>query len=110
MGLHPRFVIGSPNQGHLLEVEELLQEARVVGLGEIGPDFNNRDIGHQQKVYQQPTLELLLHFAVQHGLPVVIRLSGGAAAAATGECTRTTKDIMKRTLPMENPVHMHCLS
>ena len=89
----------------ILELEELLAAPKVMGLGEVGLDFTGTGVTDQVIRQQQWALEQCLPLATKFSIPVVIHCrdeDGGQDAAY--RCL----EIMKRSLPPHQPVHLHC--
>ncbi|RNA64552.1 TatD family deoxyribonuclease [Prosthecochloris sp. ZM_2] len=69
VGLHPHEVMNMPAPDLFDELESLVADPNVVGIGEIGLDYHYPD--HNAKA-QQEAFRIMLNMAEKHDLPVVI--------------------------------------
>ena len=102
-GIHPRQA-SSTSRSEVSAVSDLLRRPRVVALGEIGLDYGHHDEPDRRQ--QQRVLEQLLPLAKEHHLPVVLHCRGRGLKLATPDCVR----LVKRHLPSDHPIHLHCFS
>ena len=95
VGIHPR-VAHLADDGDLIRLERQLPFRRVVGLGEVGMEYQMATDDHTR------TQKMLL-LAVQYQLPVVIQARRTEAGT---DCLRIPQEV----LPPSHQVHHHCFT
>ena len=100
-GIHPKAATGGKKI--LAQLECLLQEPKVVTIGELGLDYS-RYPSEQQRKTQKQMLRFQLNIAVTNKLPIVLHSRGNEEESAILDCLT----IFQEVVPRLHPIHFHC--
>lgn len=103
-GIHPHRAART-TVAQVRRLEQILQEEKVIGLGEVGLDYTSANTA-QEQYKQQRLLRKVLTFAKPRQLPVVIHCRDKGDGQASRDCL----EIMAETLSELHPVHRHCFT
>jgi TatD DNase family protein len=105
-GFHPKSVSSTTTPEAVSSLlEGNLKGPRVVALGEVGLDYNQRATEAIRRK-QRAVFRATLHLAARHKLPVVIHCRGYGQDCADVDCLA----ILREVLPRYFPIHFHCFS
>lgn len=97
IGIHPE-CSKDINDNDYLKLEKMLQNEKIVGIGEIGLDYHYENIDKEK---QKEVFIKQIELAKKHNKPIVIH---------TRDAIKDTLDIIKETNANIVPVTIHCFS
>ncbi|GAU93478.1 hypothetical protein RvY_05413 [Ramazzottius varieornatus] len=110
-GCHPNFVddwTEDIRSGMQYSMKMAAERGRLVGLGEIGLDYNRQNNNEKKKRLQRDIFKLQLEMAVRMDLPLVIHCRNDESPGGNNQAEIDCFDIMKQCVPHQWKIHRHC--
>ncbi|XP_055338371.1 uncharacterized protein LOC129588232 [Paramacrobiotus metropolitanus] len=110
-GCHPNFVDDWNEEvkaGMSFSMQRANEIKRLVGLGEIGLDYNRQNNNEEKKQRQRDVFRTQLDMATKHNLPIVIHCRNDEGLNGNNQAELDCFDIIRERVPHNWPIHRHC--